>query len=596
MTLKKIAGAEIYMLRLIFRTKPKYSTAYIGMYALSQSAPLLSAYLWKHIIEDLVVVQSSKDVGYISLRLFAVYLCVTLLAPVFERLRSVIREHIASTASSELDIKMMSKMSTINMSYYDDPANRDAIAAAEQHKSYVNTYGFWLLETAVQIVAFAGACVMFLALNPLFGVLFLCTHIPGAILNYKSDRNMDQVSIVQIPEQRKTGYYLSILSSDYYAKDLRLFNLASYFKEKFVNSRNILRTMRNRQFEKDAIKTGLSSLFSVSGLIVVILISVYRTAQGNMEFGYLSMYIALSTTVGETFSIILSAFIIQLDVVVPHINKYLEFTHSENQLDERMPIIAQGFDIEFKSVTFKYPGSAQYALRDVSFKIASGEKLAIVGENGAGKSTIIKLLLRFYEPENGEICIGGKDIRDYSIDEYRTLFSACFQSVNRYSLSIRENIALSDIERAGDTSAISRAMDFVGLYEVFANSEPNLETELTRIFSEDGLELSGGQWQKIALARTFFCDSNIVIFDEPSSALDPEAEEFFLESVRRRSEGKTTILISHRLSNLIYADKIILMVDGEVSEFGTHSELLSHSGKYAKMYKLQAAAYTTGVE
>ena len=252
--------------------------------------------------------------------------------------------------------------------------------------------------------------------------------------------------------------------------------------------------------------------------------------------------------------------------------------------------VLMGFDIEFKNVTFKYPNSDNVVLSNVSFKINRGEKIAIVGVNGAGKTTIIKLLLRFYEPNEGQILLNGIDIKEYSLSEYRKLFSVCFQNLTTYSMTLRENVALSDIDRASEENEIWNSIFSSGL-EFEKSSEITLDTPLTRAFEDSGFEPSGGQRQKIVIARAFFKNAPFVILDEPSSALDPIAEDHIFGSFSKLCGEKSGILISHRLSNIIMVDKIIYLESGSLLECGTHKDLMALKGRYAEMYHLQADKY-----
>lgn len=286
----------------------------------------------------------------------------------------------------------------------------------------------------------------------------------------------------------------------------------------------------------------------------------------------------------------------QIEINVPRIINYISFQKYENIIkNDGTQSIPDRPDIEFRNVSFKYPGNETYTIKNLSFKICGGKKIALIGVNGAGKTTVVKLLLRFYEPESGNIIIGGKDICEYSFEELYHMFGICFQDVQRYSLSLRENIAISDISRLSNDFDIISAASASGADTIYNMLSERLDSQMTRRFDNNGAELSGGQWQKIALARAFFRNAQFIVLDEPSSALDPEAEDYVFSSFGRLCKDKGGILISHRLSSIMMVDEILLLDGGVLIESGTHDELMQKNGKYAEMYKLQAQKYTGGI-
>lgn len=254
----------------------------------------------------------------------------------------------------------------------------------------------------------------------------------------------------------------------------------------------------------------------------------------------------------------------------------------------------EGFEsLAFENVYFKYPHTEKYVLSGVSFRMNKGDKLSIVGVNGSGKSTIVKLMLGLYEIESGQILINGYPMTDYDIKDVRKLFSALFQSFVQYPLTLRENIALSDLDRMNNDDEIETALKQSGVQEELEPKLQNgLDSFMTRKFDDKGTALSKGQWQKIALSRAYFKNSSIIIFDEPSAALDAEAEDRIFRNFESISEGKSGIMISHRISSARISNKIIVLDGGKITEQGTHDELVALDGLYAKLYNLQREKYT----
>lgn len=252
---------------------------------------------------------------------------------------------------------------------------------------------------------------------------------------------------------------------------------------------------------------------------------------------------------------------------------------------------ASAGDIELRGVTFRYPGAEDDTLRDLNMKIKQGEKIAIVGFNGAGKTTLIKLLMRLYDPCSGGILLNGKDIREYNLESYRSSFGVVFQDYKQFALTVAENV-LGRPMHEGDDKIVEDCLRRAGIWDKISALPAGIYTRMTREFDDDGLILSGGESQKLAIASVYARNSSVVILDEPSSALDPIAEHEMYKQMYLACEGKTMIFISHRLSSAVDADRIFLIEDGRIKESGSHSELMSMNGSYAEMFKAQAESYT----
>ena len=242
-------------------------------------------------------------------------------------------------------------------------------------------------------------------------------------------------------------------------------------------------------------------------------------------------------------------------------------------------------------MSFRYPGGEKDVLKDCSFTLYAGETVGLVGLNGSGKSTIVKLLCRFYDPTEGKILIDGIDNKEYDIVKLREMFGVLFQNYVKYSFSLRENVALSDLPRIDETDAIRKACTESRADDFMKEWEKGIDENLTRRFDSNGKELSGGQWQRISLARAFFRDAPIILLDEPSAALDPIAEHKIFQDFAEISKGRTAMLISHRLSSITLCDKILVLEDGHIIEQGSHRELLEANNRYAYLFNLQASKY-----
>ncbi len=593
--ISKFLAAEIYLLDLSFKSAPLSCVIYVTLYSIIQIIPYIVEYSWMLILNTIFDVNAVSVQYRILVGIIAFWLIVKVTSAIFETLIPYITDKLGDKSSKCISLMLMKRMSELELSFRDDPNNRILLNHVNMHRSYVENYGGYFIGIFIRIISLIIGMIAFFAISPLSSFLFLLTYIPGTVCEFKYKRKADQFNLNSVPENLKKNYYRSILTTSYYAKELRIYNLSGYFIDKMKQSTNKLRTERNQLFQSNFKKIMLVSTLSNIGFIFLILYSVYFFCVGKINIGMISMYIGLSQVIGGSFSSLLLSVSLYSCTVVPHINYFIDFIKKSNVKDDlgTDSIPADDVFIEFKNVNFKYPLSTEYTIKNLSFKIGRNEMAALVGQNGAGKSTIVKLLLRMYDVGSGEILLNGKNINTYPIQEYRRLFSVCFQDVTQYALTLRENVALSDIEQVNDTERILNSCRYADI-EIMLDNIEQLEAELTREFSNEGLVLSEGQWQKIEVARAFFRKAPFVILDEPSGSLDVEAEELLFQSFSALESQRGGIIISHRLSGVKLADKILFLKDGTIAESGTHKELMTMNGEYAQAYNMQKSKYFGG--
>ncbi|MCD7751083.1 MAG: ABC transporter ATP-binding protein/permease [Lachnospiraceae bacterium] len=593
---RKLVGeyvsATLFWIRLMLDSCCLAGILYIFVQLFLQLTPLLTVWLWKFIVDELERITLGKMVGYRIWLLIGIYLAVSCVRSLLSSAASMLEGVVYRRSRFQMNRIIMEKLSAMDASWFADPANADILDAAISSEIYFAKCLPTQVQQVTGIVAFAATLFSFLAYYPLGGILFLLTFIPGAVNSYRYHKKMDQYSRDNVPQERRRGYLKSILTTSRYARDVRLYHLKPYILDQYNTVRDKVRSERAKMFRENTVISFLLSLLTYSGIIAVTVFSVIAVFYGKMSIGTLILYTGLAASAGSMFQELVSGISWMITADLKEFERYMAFMAYENQ-EQSGSLIPETSSpqIEFRDVYFKYPGSEEYALNGLSFRMERGQKVALLGVNGAGKSTVVKLLLRFYEPEKGEILLNGEDIRKYDVKELYRLFSVCLQNAVVYAMSLQENIAFSDIARMEDEDAVKQAAAQTGMDELAAELPGGYETQMTRDFYRSGYQCSGGQKQKLALSRTFFKNASFIILDEPSSALDPVAEDRLFSSFQDVCRDRGGILISHRLSGIMMVDEILLMDHGRVIESGTHRELMEKDGEYARMYRMQADKY-----
>ncbi|KAA1186245.1 ABC transporter ATP-binding protein [Paenibacillus sp. B2(2019)] len=392
------------------------------------------------------------------------------------------------------------------------------------------------------------------------------------------------------PLNRKFGYYSKLAVDFSMAKDVRLFGMAPYLLNKVDAYHNESVSGFGGLYEKVGRYKGLTSVNLQLQMVIIYAYMVVKVVTGKIQIGGFVMYISAANSFSTQVSLAMNAYV-KFRQMCKYIEVFREFESLKATMRSGQMDIGKlnNVEIEFRNVFFKYSGNEHYSLKNVSLTIKNGEKLAVVGQNGAGKTTFIKLLCRLYEPDSGEILLNGRSIREYRYDEYMKILGVVFQDYKLFSFSIKDNLCSED----GETSEkeMEEMLNQVGLEAKMKGLDKGLDTQVFRIFDEKGTDFSGGESQKIAVARALLKRSPILILDEPTAALDPYAEFEMYNNFNLLAANKTVIYISHRLSACKFCDKIALFNNGELREYGPHDQLLKDQQEYSAMWKAQAQYY-----
>ena len=491
----------------------------------------------------------------------------------------------------------------IHLNLYEKAVSMD-IAKYDDSKYYNDyvwamEYSTWHLDQAVNqsrqfisnivVALVSGSYVVSVDIRALIALLIV------AAINLTANIILNKIDMKQweelMPIWRKRNYSNRVFYLSYFVKDLRMGKMNERLEKDFSECRDVINSTTDRYFKKFLPFELLNYPLHDIVLKGVYLSYLFYQAFVKKLYGFGMLYGIYNAVRNINDKIINSMRIFpELQWDSKNIDKIRVFLDAKNEIsDDGTSKISSSGDIELENVHFTYPGNDTPTINGISMKINQGEKIALVGFNGAGKSTLIKLILRLYDVNSGVVKFDGKPIADYPLQEYRGVFSTLFQDFQTIAATIAQNITMDNSEL--DVDKAHNSLELAAFKQKFDTLPKGFETQLTKEFDNDGVNLSGGEAQKLALARVLYANKNIIILDEPSSALDPLAEYQLNKTVTELAGEKTVIIISHRLSTTRFVDKIYMLENGQIVESGNHDVLLKQNGKYAKMFKLQAEKY-----
>jgi ATP-binding cassette subfamily B protein len=594
---KDLLSNILRALRLVWDCGPLLTVATVALVLLQGLLPLAGLYLMKLVVdavaENLAAADKSIAFGRLAL-LIGLLGTVALLEAVFASLGRLVSMTQAQVVTDRMYDILHAKSLEVDLEYYESPQYHDTLHRAQREAPFRPTHLLngltQLMQSSISLLAMAG---LLLWLHWGVVIVLLAVAIPGALVRLRYASKMHAWERQQTPTERQAWYFNWILTRDTHAKEVRLFNLGPLFMNRFREVRSQLRRERIEITNKRT----LAELFALAGATITVFglfaFLAYRSIQGAITLGDLVMYYqAIQRGQGFLRDVLNGlAGLYEDNLFLSNLYEFLDLKPrlAETLLPKPVPKLVKA-GIEFNHVSFQYPSESKKVLDDITLDVRPGEHIALVGENGAGKTTLIKLLCRLYDPTEGKITIDGVDLRQCRIMELRREISVIFQDYVRYHLTARENIWLGNTHLPPDQEAIVAAARQAGVDEVITGLTNGYDTVLGKWF-HGGEELSVGEWQKLALARAFLRNAQIIVLDEPTSAMDAKAEYEVFKKFHELTKGRTAILISHRLSTVRMADRIYVMEDGRIVESGTHDELVYHGGRYADLFERQSQYY-----
>ena len=580
-----------FSLGLIYRSSGLTIVLYGVICIVNSLFYLADAYALKLVVDGLTGNAPDRDYVLICV---GIYILSLILRKIMASVEELSYSYINKKAVHLYECMQEEKLIGLPMSFIDSSEGRDII---DDVRYGTNATIMSIRRLFTIIASFGTFTVAFITLakfNFWFSLVVIALVIPGIVLNTVFDKKAEALRRKQAPDVRKFCYYRWMLTDAWPAKDVRMYDLTDDIKGRYNEEKDAYVKANKRLDAKKARMLILAEIIRRSAEVVFTAFIIYKAVKGEISVGDIALYIGFLVQADFQFEYLsyltVISFSWQLDVM-KSVLKFFDTSSEKAATDKRS--LDSFFSLEFKDVYFKYPHTGKYILAGVSFKLDKGDKLSIVGINGAGKSTIIKLMLGLYTVDSGEILVNGYPMNEYDINDVRKMFSALFQDFVHYPLTLRESVGISSVDRMENDDEIIKALKQSGVYEdLLPKLENGLDSYMSRKFDDKGTELSKGQWQKIALARAYFKKASVVIFDEPSSALDAEAEDMIFKNFESISDGKTGIMISHRISSARMSNKVIVLESGRIIESGTHDELVELNGLYAKLYNLQREKYT----
>ena len=580
--------------KLVWQTNKWYTILDALLRLIRSAIPVSILYIGKLIIDEVVMLSKGHAIDHTFLwELVAAEFALAIASDALARATALVDSLLGDLFSNYTSVRIMEHAATLDLDQFEDSEFYDKLERARQQ-----TVGRTILLSQVfaqvqDLITMGFLAAGLMAFNPWLILLLLIAIVPAFLgESYFNDRSY-ALTRGQTPERRELDYMRYLGASDETAKEVKLFNLSDFLVNRFKTLSNKFYDDNKKLSIKRASWGTLFALIGSVGYYAAYIVIITQTIAGAITIGTLTFLAGSFRQLRSLLEGILSRFTSVSQGAI-YLRDFFDFFEIQpNIITPKNPLpfpnpVKEGF--VFEDVGFKYHNSENWANRHLSFTLHAGEKLALVGENGSGKTTLVKLLARLYDPTEGRILLDGIDLNEYDLFELRRNIGIIFQDYLRYQMSFSQNIAVGNIDELNNRALIEQSAE-KSLASLLAQKLPNqYEQALGRRFN-NGVELSGGEWQKVALARAYMKDAQLLILDEPTSALDARAEYDVFQRFAELTKGKTAVLISHRFSTVRMANRILVLNKGELLEIGSHEELLALNGRYAELFQLQAQGY-----
>jgi len=592
-------------LAMVWETSPALTTTLVVLRLVRALLPIAALYIAKLIIDDVVALVrlpdhpttlqgwlASGELNGLALLLGAEF-ALAVLSDVLGRAVSLVDTLLADQVSNGSSIKLMEHAATLDLEDFEDAEFQDQLERARRQTSGRLTLMGQLFSQAQDLVTVASFAAGLVVYAPWLIVLLAAALVPAFLGEAHFNAQTYTLDFGRTPERRELDYVRQTAASVETAKEVKIFGLNAFLIEHYKRLAATFYDANKALAVKRAVWGGAFTTVGTIGYYAAYVWIAWRTLQGAFSIGDLTFLAGSFLRLRTLLEGLLAGFSSTAGQAL-YLNDLFSFFETRPEIlspANARPFphpIREGF--VFEDVGFIYPGAERWAVRHLSFTLKAGEVVALVGENGAGKTTLVKLLTRLYDPDEGRILLDGHDLREYDLEQLRGGIGVIFQDFVRYNFSAGDNIAVGRIEARDDQARVERAARRSQADEVIEQLPFGYAQRIGKRF-KNGVELSGGEWQKVAIARAYMREAEMLILDEPTAALDARAEFEVFQRFKELSKGKTAVLISHRFSSVRMADRIFVLADGKLAAAGTHEELIKQSGLYAELFELQAAGY-----
>ena len=596
---------------MVWKTGPWILIVMVTVAVLNGVLPVVGSLISKEILNELQTVVSLQAVGEamgvsydavfwgsMAMILLIAYFVYRILNNVITRVNAAVTRIAGEKVVRYVRVQIMEKAKTVDMASFDLPEFYEKLENANREAGnrpiQVVSATFDVVSKVISLVSYVAVLVS--APDMWWTApLMVLISIPTAIVNFTYRRKTFEYIRHRSKDRRQMNYYSELMVDKNLVKEIRMYDLADSFKEKYNGVfEKYYAGMRRLIVRENAWHIGLAIISSAINCVFFALIAM-KVFHGEIQIGDYTLYTGALTSIATTVSglIGVSAQVYEGTLFIDNLICFMnERPTVVPSVAEPVPVnVGMPHTIEFVNVSFRYPGTEAFVIKNLSVKFRPGETVVLVGLNGAGKTTFIKLLTRLYDPTEGHILLDGRDLREYDTKELYSMFGIIFQDFGKYAVSVEDNIRFGDVHRECDAEEVVSAAKKAEAHEFISMLPKEYGTPLMRIFEQDGIELSIGQWQKLSIARAFYSRSDILILDEPTASLDPMAEQAIFDQFDELRRDKTTIFVSHRLSSATVATKIVVLEYGELIEEGTHRELMDKKGRYYELFTTQASRY-----